>query len=859
MYRLAFILILFTSHLSAQTYPPIKTARPRIYIDSTRFAWLRNNISSGECGETFNRYRNAVYNAWYNDPPLYLLGADSTQWTWTFSNNYSHDEAIYAATLYKLTGDPLELKRCRYIIREINNRYDTLNFDNYAYFPNEDFIRWLSDVGGILLDWCYDDLPVDMRQHLIRNMYKVCRYFMQVYINSSNGDSYVSSHNAWNTIFANQYAIVLNNADGLTSEQMDTVQQWYQTTLDKWDNGFEPCYAHYRDDDGGWNWSAAYSMWSLIDQFQFFENMRIATGKDYYHDLPWVENSINQYWHMIQPDYWTINSGDGFTDLHGDRVVYLHARYFNDPRSLWLAQFWSQPPYLQLYNYTPPLFRKLMYLDFEMPSVTKPEVPTDWWSDKTGLSVSRTSWDTDAAMVWFFNSPSKKAAHEHRDNNTFCIFKDKPQIIHSGYYDAYGNSHYVNYHTRTIAHNSICVYDSTEQYVNWGNNVSNDGGQIESPTLYTYEDIFKPQFQRGEWLDWGYGENYSYSIADAASSYDPDKLDRFTRRVLFYKPDQVIVLDHLGLQNTDARQRDAKWILHFQNQPHLSGNLINSEVPDHIETFDGKDIVQANGKGNVAVRTLLPLNTTTTRIGGIGYEFYVDGINYPVASAMDTVHTTPGKWRIEVSPKAVSDTLVFLHTIKIGDDIRPSMAGGFGQQNEYTIGVDWDNTLFFFDAEGGTNSEYQVMYDIPGDRTVNIFAADLDPGTTYLVGVDNTDYTSFLIPDSNGILQLALVLTPGNHMIDINKQTLSIDKPGQAALRLALFPNPADGTLIVQFIGHDFTGADVIVYNQYGSEMVKETMSPGGELNVSTWPAGIYFAHYVIDGHSGSIRFVVSH
>ncbi|MEY3443584.1 MAG: hypothetical protein RLZZ519_1865 [Bacteroidota bacterium] len=221
------------------------------------------------------------------------------------------------------------------------------------------------------------------------------------------------------------------------------------------------------------------------------------------------------------------------------------------------------------------------------------------------------------------------------------------------------------------------VYDSTDQYTNWGVNVSNDGGQIESPTLMNYNNIFEPQYQRGKWVLWGSGNDYCYTISDAEQSYDSTKLDRFRRRVLFYKPDHVLVLDHVHLRNVGTAQRDAKWVLHFQKQPTINGNLLNAAVPGHIETFDGRDIVQANGNGNVAIRTLLPASSRTTRVGGTGYEFWVDGTNYPVGVNMDTVHTTDGGasrsprrrsptvWYFSIRSKSAT---IYSHPLREGSD-----------------------------------------------------------------------------------------------------------------------------------------------------------------------------------------------
>ena len=51
----------------AQVYPTIHSNRPRIYVDSARFAYLHNNMSIGDCGTTYNDFNNAVFGNWYND------------------------------------------------------------------------------------------------------------------------------------------------------------------------------------------------------------------------------------------------------------------------------------------------------------------------------------------------------------------------------------------------------------------------------------------------------------------------------------------------------------------------------------------------------------------------------------------------------------------------------------------------------------------------------------------------------------------------------------------------------------------------------------------------------------------------
>jgi Heparinase II/III-like protein/Secretion system C-terminal sorting domain len=566
-----------------------------------------------------------------------------------------------------------------------------------------------------------------------------------------------------------------------------------------------------------------------------------------------VQNSINQYWHFFQPDGITINWGDGFTRISSDRVIYRHAQIFDDPRSQWLAQKMSIPANI---TWTWPRFQILIYKDFTAAPIAEPDPPHDWFSDKTGLSVSRTGWDSAAAVVWTYNAPTKKSSHDHRDNNTFCVVKNKPQIIHSGYYNSYGNSHYVNYYQRTIAHNSICVFDSADAYTNWGVPVSNDGGQIESPTLMNYAQIFTPAAQKGKWILWGSESQYCYTIADAALSYDSAKLDTFMRRTFFHKPGRLLVLDHLHLRNTATEQRDVSFILHFQNQPAISGNLLNALVPGHIEKFDGADVTQTNGNGNVAIRTLLPQNASITRVGGAGYEYFVNGVNYPVGSTVDSVNTTPGKWRIETRPPATVERPVFFHTIKIGDNVSPSTPGGVLNQTAFTIGADWENTLYFFNAKGDTSVDYHRLENVPGGRTVEIVAADLLPNWAYGVFVDGT-VQSTLIADTNGVCIGTLPIAPGTHVVELFASLEAVEESA-TDLGLKVYPNPAGDEFSVERQKSSGRIALQLIDVQ-GKVWVRTTMKEQLTISSRTFPSGIYFLE--AEGESGKqvLRVVIAH
>lgn len=823
--------IVSISALQAQ-YPVIKQQRPRIVLDSERFSYLKQKIDSqGDCKNTYNEIMFAYNNWWINDPQLYLLGNDSTKWTWEWSSQWASDELILTVLLYKLNGDPTGLKRCRFIASEFIKKIQEVDFQHMSWYEKEDLLRQMSDAGGILLDWCYEDLPEELRRKLSVSMFEMNREFMNTYILSSAGNSYVSSHNTWNNIFCNQNVLVLYEAEGLDQMQKDTVISWYKTLYDKLITGFLPCWTYYRDDDGGWNWGAAYSMWSLVDQFQLFENMRIGTDKNFFHDLDWIKNSINQYLYFIQPDGRCIHLGDGETSISADRVIYLHARYFKDPRSLWLAQYYSQPSKL---TWTIPKLNKLMYKDFDMPEVQHHNSEPDWYADKVGLSVSFSSWEKDAAMLTFFNSPSKRAAHEHRDNNSFTIFKNKPLLIDAGYYDTYGGDHYKNYYQRSIAHNTICVYDSTEKYSCFGLPASNDGGQIESTALQNYDDIFLPVNQRGNWIKYSKVDKFVYNISDAQLSYNPAKLDLFRRRVFYLKPDKVLVLDHVHLKNTGQSQRDIKWTGHMVNKPEINGNIINSQIPGHIDTYNANDYYVKNGNGNLSIRTLLPRSVETTLIGGKDHEYWVDGINYSPLTVPDTNSYTPGNWRIEVRPEILTDTVIYLHTISVGDNNKPSMFGGIVIKNDKSIAIDWDSTLFFFAAKGDTGIIHHHSENIAGDRKIDIIAADMQNGN-YDIKVNNT-VVAVQQTNPDGLLVYELYLKPGDNAIEIVRNLTMNSELAEPEL-LSIYPNPSDNYIHLGF--NDLCNeSETEIYNSAGEKILsgKNIL----KIDISQIKPGIY-------------------
>jgi hypothetical protein len=95
-----------------------------------------------------------------------------------------------------------------------------------------------------------------------------------------------------------------------------------------------------------------------------------------------------------------------------------------------------------------------------------------------GYVYARSSWDEDATY-FFFKCPDRFTAHQHLDVGHFLIYKHEELAGDGGHYDSFGSSHDVNYHLRTIAHNTILVHDPSETWpgIRAGPVSGNDGGQ----------------------------------------------------------------------------------------------------------------------------------------------------------------------------------------------------------------------------------------------------------------------------------------------------------------------------------------------------------------------------------------------
>ena len=301
-----------------------------------------------------------------------------------------------------------------------------------------------------------------------------------------------------------------------------------------------------------------------------------------------------------------------------------------------------------------------------------------------GTMIARTGWGAESVIAEMKINEYNFVNHAHNDAGAFQIYFKGPLAIDAGTYQGssggnqgYNSPHNKNFFKRTIAHNSLLIYDPTEIFPasKYGgafqsNFVANDGGQRlpgnEWHQAKDLNDMLTGNFKTGKVLANGFGPNtqtpeYSYLKGDITDAYS-SKVKEVKRSFVFLNfkdakiPATLIVFDKVVSSNPEFKKF---WLLHSIEQPEINGNKITIK-----RTLNGDS-------GMLENTVLLPdlNNAEITSIGGKGKEFWVFGTNYPNDPRLgDDEANERGAWRIEISPKKAAAEDYYLNVMQVADN-----------------------------------------------------------------------------------------------------------------------------------------------------------------------------------------------
>jgi len=392
----------------------------------------------------------------------------------------------------------------------------------------------------------------------------------------------------------------------------------------------------------------------------------------------------------------------------------------------------------------------------------------------------RNSWNEDATQITYI-SGDHYTDHQHFDKGHFLIYKKGGLVIDGGGYSGMYAESWSNYSTRSLAHNSVLVYDPADPITKGinGTLIYPDGGQrvirgaqAQKDWKNYVEDSKTHQLNTADVLAFGYdpkSNSYNYVKSDLTKAYG-EKV-KWIDRQLLYLPlaDYLIVKDRV----ISSKPLDKYWTLHFEESPKINGRVAEAGITefknDSIVHSTRNGELKLEGKtvqynGGLFVKTLLPKEKTISIIGGPGFEYFnrFANKNFPPEKPF-LPNREAGNWRMDVNPKQSTSGTAFLHAFEITTSDKNNMV-----PVEYIRSVDgkMEGAIFLskekpylvlfsssLDERGHTfqRAHLPLSYTLNAAGQTNHVLVELEPNKKMKVFINNKSLGTFQTSDA-GVL-----------------------------------------------------------------------------------------------------------
>lgn len=434
----------------------------------------------------------------------------------------------------------------------------------------------------------------------------------------------------------------------------------------------------------------------------------------------------------------------------------------------------------------PDVYRWMMMVNYDSNLPDKPSYKTLPLVMRFGKNsyehiMFRNSWEENGTLITYI-SGDHYTDHQHFDKGHFLIYKKGGLIIDGGGYGSpmYGDN-WSNYSTRTLAHNNVLVYDSTDTPYHGINNtlIYPDGGQRvlrgvqSSQDWQNYLEMSKKKALNTADViafdDDHQFNRYNYVKTNLTNAYDTTTT--WLDRQLLYLPlaDYLIVKDRV----ITSKPLDKYWLLHFEETPQIDGktpaigindyneaNIVRSQRTGKIE-LKSKSVQYS---GRLFIKSLLPDRRTISLIGGPGYEYYNRfwDKNFSNSKAFEPI-MEPGNWRMEVKAKKPAEATVFLHALEISDINKEVMIptefikSEDGKMEGILFPSNEDPYIVFFssslDSRGHDfqKAQFPINYEIHASAQTSHILVELEPDKKVNVYINNQSIGTFKTSKAGGL------------------------------------------------------------------------------------------------------------
>ncbi len=493
------------------------------------------------------------------EPKKHAEGLTRAEW-WPFVSanfKYTRDIGRAASSLafaYTITGDDRYAQEARRLVLAVC-AWDPRGATGYLYNDSAgmQFAKYIPRA----YTWLYDYFTEAEREK-IRAVMQVRGQEMYDYLNTRH-------QRIWNP-----YSSHSNRAYHYLAEigtafygEVQGAGDWVWFAM----NYFYNVYPVWSDEAGGWHEGMSY--WSSYMDYvlPWLTTMQSVYRLDPY-AKPFFSNAGNFPLYVTPPGSKTGGFGDLTLSLSGSSArstMNVFARMSGNPYWQWYANNHSGNEFPKSY---------MGFIAAALPPVAA-RAPTDLPSSILFPGVGVASLHNDLVnresdvQLLFKSSPFGSGSHGYESQNTFLLnVAGYPIFIRSGKRDTWGSPHQTQWMWQTKSVNNILVNGQGQQKV--------------------FREVV------GEITGFHTSPQFDYVVGEAGSCYE-ERLNRFTRAVLFIKPQTIVMFDALEAPQPSTFQ----WLLHSLEEMQI----------------DGQTITATNTKGGVraVVRLLRPRRLRITQ------------------------------------------------------------------------------------------------------------------------------------------------------------------------------------------------------------------------------------------------------
>ncbi|MBM3212776.1 hypothetical protein FJZ33_11190, partial [Candidatus Poribacteria bacterium] len=510
---------------------------------------------------------------------------------------------------------------------------------------------------------------------------------------------------------------------------------------------------------GGYPEGTVYGAITVMRILQYVEAVLTYSGEDLYSISPWFYDRMA---FELLLDYPGFSRNGNYREYpsfgDSERNRYTIADYARISRLMLIHHYPDSDTakYLQWYlnqrpvdkvNYRYLMGQEFIWYDPDQPQ-TEPALLSHY-AKGTGTVLMRSDWRNDAVYV-SFQGGDHLAYHQHLDQNSFTIYKEGDLAIESGVYDGDGLSpHDLQYYARSIAHNSMLIYDPSEVWGNFrgGYAALNDGGQrmmTPAPVVISSAESWKKNrhyYDTADITRFYDSKEMTYIFSNATNAYSSSKVTSFTRQLAYLRPDIIIIFDRVSSTNPAFAK---KFLVHFLNEPFINGNGVFVSPGEYL--YDGDLTIASVNNSELLIKTLLPENNRIRKVGGRGIkDYYVFGINYKTGG--NEYEKDYGEWRIEIEPTIEKKDDIFLNVFYPTKSRENRMPGLAKLDGNNLTGVQIGNNVVLF-------SKFEIELEnaeiaMTGNGLYGFYVADMVAEKPYNIYVDKKLFGTFSATDSN--------------------------------------------------------------------------------------------------------------